>query len=347
MSRFQYARCRASDADAAFMIDDSADAHSALDGIVSSSPALRDALDRIDRVAPTSATVLISGETGTGKELVARAIHRRSRRAGRPFVAVNLAAIPEPLVASELFGHEHGAFTGAVQRRIGRFEQADHGTLFLDEVGELSNEMQVALLRVLQEGEFERLGASQTRRVDVRVIAATHRHLECEVDQPRFRQDLYYRLSVFPIHLPPLRERTADIPALVRHFMRKVERRLDRRFSDVERPSLERLQAFSWPGNIRQLENVVEQSAILCDGPVLSVPASLLQERAPRPATAGLERILDEREREAIELALTATGGQVAGRAGAAAQLGVPPSTLESKIRRLQIDKLTFRRSQR
>ena len=347
MFRFEHARSGASSGDAALAVGDFGDAQSTRDGIVSRSPALRDVLDRIDRVAPTSTTVLISGETGTGKELVARAIHRRSRRVSRPFVAVNLAAIPEPLLASELFGHEHGAFTGAVQRRIGRFEQAERGTLFLDEIGELSNEMQVALLRVLQEGEFERLGGSQTRQADVRIIAATHRCLEHEVDLQRFRSDLYYRVSVFPIHLPPLRERTADIRSLVQHFMREVGRRLGRLFSDIEPSSLERMEAFSWPGNIRQLENVVEQSAILCDGPVLTVPDSLLQEAAARPAAAALERILERREREAIEMALAETGGQVAGAAGAAAQLGVPPSTLESKIRRLQIDKLTFRRPRR
>jgi formate hydrogenlyase transcriptional activator len=313
------------------------------DGIISHSPALCDALDRINRVASTNATVLITGETGTGKELVARAIHRRSRRAMRPLLAVHLAAIPESLMASELFGYEPGAFTGAAQRRIGRFEQAHHATLFLDEVGELSNEMQVALLRVVQEGTFERLGASQTRQVDVRVIAATNRALETEVDRQRFRADLYYRLSVFPIHLPPLRERPEDIPALVEHFLRDIGRRIDREFTGIERASLERLQAFSWPGNIRQLENIIEQAAILCDDLRLHVPASLVVERpSTRLATSRLAATLCANEQQLIEEALAAAGGRVAGRAGAAARLGLSASTLESKIRRLGIDKTRF-----
>jgi transcriptional regulator with GAF, ATPase, and Fis domain len=313
-------------------------------GIVTGSPALREALNRLDRVAPTDATVLITGETGTGKELVARAIHRRSRRAAHPLVALNLAAVPESLVPSELFGHEHGAFTGAVQRRIGRFEQADRATLFLDEVGELSNETQVPLLRVLQEGEFERLGSSQTRHVDVRVIAATHRILEMEVKQQRFRPDLYYRLSVFPIHLPPLRERVEDIPALVNHFLLDLERKLGRCFAGVEPASLALMQAFSWPGNIRQLENVIEQSAILCDDAILHVPAPLLDEHGSAwGAPSRLDVVLDKNEQQMIEEALATAGGRVAGRAGAAARLGVPPSTLESKIKRFSIDKCRYR----
>jgi formate hydrogenlyase transcriptional activator len=314
------------------------------DGIVSRSTALQEALLRIERVAPTNATVLITGETGTGKELVARAIHRRSLRAGHPLVAVNVGAIPETLVSSELFGHEHGAFTGAVQRRIGRFEQADRGTLFLDEVGELSSDMQVALLRVLQEGEFERLGSSQTRRTDIRVIAATNRLLEDDVERQRFRADLYYRLSVFPINMPPLRERSEDIPALVHHFLRQTQRKLGRQFAGVQPESLERLQAFSWPGNIRQLENIVEQSAILCDEPLLDIPGTLLEERhlAKSPASR-LDAVLEENERQMIEDALTAARGRVSGRSGAAERLGLRPSTLESKIRRYSIDKLRYR----
>jgi transcriptional regulator with GAF, ATPase, and Fis domain len=316
------------------------------DGIVSHSSALHDALDRIDRVAPTNATVMITGETGTGKELVARAIHRRSHRANHPLVAMNVGAIPESLVSSELFGHEHGAFTGAVQRRIGRFEQADRATLFLDEVGELSNEMQVALLRVLQEGEFERLGSSQTRHVDIRIIAATHRQLEDEMAQQHFRADLFYRLSVFPIHLPPLRERADDIPALVNHFLRQIERKIGRHFLGIEPASLERMQRFSWPGNIRQLENIIEQSAILCDEPLLDVPAALLDERHhTRPPTSRLDAVLNESEQQMIEGALVAAHGRVSGRSGAAARLGLPPSTLESKIRRYNIDKQSFRRA--
>jgi formate hydrogenlyase transcriptional activator len=317
---------------------------STLDTIVGSSPALREAFERIERVAPTNATVLITGETGTGKELVARAVHRRSMRATRPMVAVNVGAIPESLISSELFGHEHGAFTGAVQRRIGRFEQADHATLFLDEVGELTNEIQVALLRVLQEGEFERLGSSQTRRVDVRVIAATHRALDEEVARQAFRADLFYRLNVFPIRLPPLRERASDVPALAEHFIHRVNRKLARQYTAIDPASLERLRAFSWPGNIRQLENIIEQSAILCDRPLLEVPASLLDEKqAALPASSRLGAVLRNSERHLIEEALAATGGRVSGPSGAAVRLGLPPSTLESKIRRYRIDKLCYR----
>jgi formate hydrogenlyase transcriptional activator len=318
------------------------------DGIVSRSPVMRDALYRLERVAPTDTTVLITGETGTGKELIARAIHRRSRRAHHPMTAVNLGAIPETLVATELFGHEPGAFTGAVQRRIGRFELADRATLFLDEVGELAPDMQVALLRVLQEGEFERLGGSQTRHVDVRIIAATNRDLESEVDRGRFRADLFYRLSVFPIHLPPLRERPEDIPLLAMHFLRRLDKRLGRRFLEIAPESLERLQAFSWPGNIRQLENVIEQGAILSDEPQLKVPPALLVERrGGARSTSRLGAALEENEQRLIEEALSAAQGRVSGHSGAAARLGVPASTLESKIKKLNIDKLRYRMADR
>ena len=315
------------------------------DGILSRSGAIRDALDRLARVAPTDVTVLVTGETGTGKELVARAIHRRSRRARRPLVAVNVGAVPDALVASELFGYEQGAFTGALQRRAGRFEMADRGTLFLDEIGELSPEMQVALLRVLQEGEFERLGGTQTRHVDVRIVAATHRDLEMEVHRGRFRADLFYRLSVFPIHLPPLRDRAEDIPALALRFLAEVGRRMGRKFEAIEPLSLARLQAFSWPGNVRELENVIEHSAILCDDAELHVPPALLVQRHPRPASAGqLDATLRQSEQELIANALQAAHGRVSGPRGAAARLGVPASTLESKIRKLHIDKLEYRR---
>jgi formate hydrogenlyase transcriptional activator len=259
-------------------------------------------------------------------------------------VAVNLAAIPEPLVASELFGHEQGAFTGASQRRIGRFEIADRGTLFLDEIGELSLEMQVALLRVVQEGEFERLGACQTRRVDVRLIAATNRDLERSMDDGRFRADLFYRLSVFPIHLPPLRERREDILPLAEFFLREITPRLGRTFVGIEPASIERLNAFSWPGNIRQLENVIEHSAILCDDPLLRVPPMLMVEkRIGSGQTSRLDTALQTNEQQMIERALQETEGRVSGPSGAAARLGVPASTLESKIRRFNIDKLRFR----
>jgi formate hydrogenlyase transcriptional activator len=314
------------------------------DGIVSRSPALHEARERLDRVAGVDTTVLITGETGTGKELMARTLHRRSRRAHRPLVAVNLAAIPEPLVASELFGHEQGAFTGAIQRRIGRFETADRGTLFLDEVGELTADMQVALLRIVQEGEFERLGASQTRKVDVRMIVATNRNLEDAVDERQFRSDLYYRLSVFPIHLPPLRERREDIPALAEFFLKQLAARLARKFTGIEPASLERLVDYSWPGNIRQLQNIVEHSAIMCDEPQLRVPPTLLVEKRTAVSFASkLDTALHGNERLMIEQALDNAQGRVSGPAGAAARLGVPASTLESKIKRLQIDKLRYR----
>jgi transcriptional regulator with GAF, ATPase, and Fis domain len=314
------------------------------DRVICHSPAVREALDRLERVAPMDTTVLLTGETGTGKELMARTLHRRSRRSARPLVAVNLAAMPESLVASELFGHEQGAFTGAVQRRIGRFEMAERGTLFLDEVGELSLDMQVTLLRVVQDGEFERLGASQTRTVDVRLITATNQSLEEAVEQGRFRADLFYRLSVFPIHLPPLRERREDIQGLAEFFLHRLPQRIGRRFIGIESESLERLLAFSWPGNIRQLQNVIEHSAILCDEPLLRVPPMLLAEKRPGvTATSRLDATLQSDEQRMIEQALVAAQGRVAGPAGAAVRLGVPASTLESKIKRFNIDKLRYR----
>jgi transcriptional regulator with GAF, ATPase, and Fis domain len=318
--------------------------HGAAFDIVSDSPALREALDSLERVAPTDTTVLLTGETGTGKEVMARALHRRSRRGNRPLITVHLAAIPEALVASELFGHESGAFTGAVQRRIGRFEIADRATLFLDEVGELSPEMQVGLLRIVQEGEFERLGSCQTRRADVRLIAATNRNLEQAVDEGRFREDLFYRLSVFPIHLPPLRERREDIPLLAEFYLRQLNSRLGRQFIGIEQESMDRLIAFNWPGNIRQLENVIERSAILCDDAVLRVPATLIAEKRTGLRIASrLDTALQHNEQHMIEEALEEASGQVSGPTGAAARLGVPGSTLESKIKRFGIDKLRYR----
>jgi transcriptional regulator with GAF, ATPase, and Fis domain len=314
------------------------------DGIVSRSAVLCDALDRVGRVAPMDTTVMLMGETGTGKELMARVLHRRSRRAARPMVAANLASIPEALVASELFGHEQGAFTGASQRRIGRFEVADRGTLFLDEVGELSPALQVALLRVLQEGEFERLGSSQTRKVDVRLITATNRDLEQLVEDRGFRADLFYRLSVFPIRLPPLRDRREDVPLLAHYFLEHIAERIGRTFDGIDQASLERLEAFSWPGNIRQLQNVIEHSAILCDSQKLCVPADLLVEKnVCLTSGSRLDTTLQMNELHMIERALQEADGRVSGRTGAAARLGLPPSTLESKIRRLHIDKLHYR----
>jgi formate hydrogenlyase transcriptional activator len=312
--------------------------------IVGRSPALAALLDQLERVAPTEAPVLMTGETGTGKELTARSLHQRSRRAGGPFLAVNLATIPEALVAAELFGHEQGAFTGAGQRRKGRFELADGGTLFLDEIGELSPAVQVMLLRVLQEGEFERLGSGQTLSVNVRVVAATNRDLESAVTQGYFRADLFYRLSVFPLHLPPLRERRDDVPLLVEHLLRGIERRLGRRFTGIEPKSLDRLGRCSWPGNIRQLQNVLERSAILCDQDMLYVPAAFTSDASPSlHQSSALAEALDESESHLIADALEQSGGRVSGRGGAAVILGISPSTLESKIRRLQIDKYRYR----
>jgi transcriptional regulator with GAF, ATPase, and Fis domain len=315
------------------------------DGIVGHAPALQDALARVERVAPIDTTVLVTGETGTGKELIARELHRRSQRTSRPMVPVNLASIPEQLVASELFGHEPGAFTGAVQRRIGRFETADRSTLFLDEIGELSLEMQVALLRVVQDGEYSRLGACQARHVDVRLIVATNRSLDQAVEEGRFRVDLFYRLSVFPIHLPPLRERKDDIPLIADAFVRRLSVKRDRPFTGIEPSSMARLAAFSWPGNVRQLLNVLEQSFIMCDGPELHVPPMLLLEKAGtvHSGSSTLEAALRGTEQRLIEQALKAADGQVSGSTGAAVRLGVPASTLESKIRRFNIDKLRFR----
>ena len=316
----------------------------ARDEIIGRSAAVSVVLDLVERVAATDTPVLISGETGTGKELTAHTLHLRSRRAQRPFVAVNLAMIPEELVAAELFGHEQGAFTGAHQRRIGRFEMGDGGTLFLDEIGELSPAVQVALLRVLQEGEFERLGSGQTKRVDVRLIAATNQNLENAVHEGRFRADLYYRLSVFPVHLPPLRARREDIAALAEYILRRIGQRLGRHFAGIEPASLDRLIGYEWPGNIRQLQNVLERSAILCDEEWLHVPEAFTND--PTPSARRVSRLaesLTTNERQLIEQALEDARGQVSGANGAAAMLGVSASTLESKIRRLIIDKSRFR----
>ena len=316
----------------------------ARDEIIGGSAAVSVVLDLIGRVAATDTLVLISGETGTGKELTAHTLHLRSRRAQRPFVAANLAVIPKELVAAELFGHEQGAFTGAHQRRIGRFEMGDGGTLFLDEIGELSPAVQVALLRVLQEGEFERLGSGQTKRVDVRLIAATNQNLENAVHEGRFRADLYYRLSVFPVHLPPLRARREDIAALAEYILRRIGQRLGRHFAGIEPASLDRLIGYEWPGNIRQLQNVLERSAILCDEEWLHVPEAFTND--PTPSARRVSRLaesLTTNERQLIEQALEDARGQVSGANGAAAILGVSASTLESKIRRLMIDKSRFR----
>jgi len=322
------------------------DKASMFEEIVGSSAPLKKLLSRISKVAPTDSSVLITGETGTGKELVARAIHRRSRRSSCAFVSVNCAAIPRELIASELFGHEKGAFTGATQRRLGRFELAEKGTLFLDEVGELPAETQTALLRVLQEHEFERIGGSGSIRADVRVIAATNRDLEAAIAAGTFRSDLFYRLNVFPVDMPPLRERKDDIPLLVEYFLDRFGRKAGRSFRTVDKTSLDMLKSYSWPGNIRELQNVIERSVIVSETEAFSVDASWLSRRprAPEPANSfELPQQLASQEKEIVEAALRECKGRVSGASGAAARLGMPGSTLESKIRSLKIDKKRFK----
>lgn len=306
--------------------------------ILAHSTALKRVLETIEQVATTDATVLITGETGAGKELFARAIHRRSPRARGPFIKVNCAAIPDTLLAAELFGHERGAFTGAIDRRKGRFEQAHGGTLFLDEIGELPQEMQVLLLRVLQEREFERLGGTHTLQVDVRLVAATNRDLTEDVRAGRFRSDLYYRLNVFPVHVPALRERPEDIAPLVAHFAEKYGTRFGRKISRIDRGTLSVLQAHSWPGNVRELENAVERAVILSRGGVLHLDVAMLS-----AAEGSSRQQARSEEREAIEAALTASRGRVAGETGAAKKLGCPASTLEFRIKKLGIDKFRYR----
>jgi PAS domain S-box-containing protein len=308
--------------------------------IVGTSPRLQAVLARLTKVARTDSTVLITGETGTGKELIARAIHKNSDRAHRPFVSVNCAAIPRDLIASELFGHEKGAFTGALQRRIGRFELAEGGTLFLDEIGELPAETQVALLRVLQEREFQRVGSNQTIRANVRVIVATHRDLPAAIEDGTFRSDLYYRINVFPLEIPALRDRKEDIRLLVEYFIDRYAQKTGKRIQNIEKKSLDRLQSYRWPGNIRELQNVIERSVILCDSENFSVDESWLSAQ-PRPSRPLTEEMVSQ-EKELIEAALAGCKGRVSGPVGAAAKLGMPPSTLDSKIRALKIDKHRF-----
>jgi transcriptional regulator with GAF, ATPase, and Fis domain len=308
--------------------------------IVGNAQVLREVLARVARVAPTDSTVLITGETGTGKELIARAIHKHSKRSGKPFISVNCAAIPKDLIASELFGHERGAFTGALQRRIGRFEQAEGGTIFLDEIGELPAETQVALLRVLQEREFERLGGTQTIRANVRVIAATHRDLAAAIENSSFRSDLFYRINVFPVEVPSLRQRQDDIQLLVEYFIDRYSSRVGKKIKRIRRSSLDKLKSYSWPGNIRELQNVIERSVILCDTDEFSIDESWLLGQH-----SGNRRLTDEieaQEKEQIEAALARTRGRISGATGAAQELGMPPSTLDSKIKSLKIDKRRF-----
>jgi len=322
------------------------DKGSMCDEIVGSSGALQKVLSLVSKVAPTDATVLITGETGTGKELVARAIHRRSRRSSRAFVSVNCAAIPRDLIASELFGHEKGSFTGALQRRLGRFELAEGGTIFLDEVGELPLETQIALLRVLQEHEFERVGGTRSIRTNVRVIAATNRNLPAAIATETFRSDLFYRLNVFPIDMPPLRERREDIPVLVEYFVDHCARKVGKNIQGITKESLDLLRSYPWPGNIRELQNVIERSVIMCETENFSVDKTWLAQQpvaSEAKSQSSFSQKLASQEKEMIESALRESEGRVFGPSGAAAKLGISRSTLESKIRSLRINKNRFK----
>jgi transcriptional regulator with GAF, ATPase, and Fis domain len=322
------------------------DKGSMCDEIVGSSGALQKVLSLVSKVAPTDATVLITGETGTGKELIARAIHRQSRRSSRAFVTVNCAAIPRDLIASELFGHEKGSFTGALQRRLGRFELAEGGTIFLDEVGELPLGTQIALLRVLQEHEFERVGGTRSIRTNVRVVAATNRNLQAAIAAGTFRSDLFYRLNVFPIDMPPLRDRREDIPVLVEYFVDHCARKVGKNIQGITKESLDLLRSYPWPGNIRELQNVIERSVIMCETENFSVDKTWLA-RQPLAIEPKIPPDLSEKlaaeEKEMIEAALRESAGRVFGPSGAATKLGIARSTLESKIRSLKIAKNSFK----
>jgi formate hydrogenlyase transcriptional activator len=313
--------------------------------IVGSSEPLRKVLSQISKVALSDSTVLILGQTGTGKELIARAIHRRSRRARRSFICVNCGAMTPSLIASELFGHEKGSFTGATQRRLGRFEAANGGTIFLDEVGDLPPDIQITLLRVLQEREIERVGSDRPTPVDVRVLAATHRNLEKLVREGRFRQDLLYRLNVVPITMPSLHEREVDIPILVEYFIARFGKKVGKKFQTIEKETLKTMQQYEWPGNVRELQNVIERAVILSDSDTLTVDEAWLK-RTPSEALnpdLTLNGTLQALEKEVIEAALAESQGRISGHGGAAAKLGVPDSTLETKIKRLRIDKYGFK----
>jgi transcriptional regulator with GAF, ATPase, and Fis domain len=316
--------------------------------ILGTSPALQAVVSRVVKVAPTDCSVLITGETGTGKELIARAIHKRSMRSQRAFVSVNCAALAPSLISSELFGHEKGAFTGATQRRLGRFELANGGTIFLDEIGELPAETQVALLRVLQEREFERVGGTQSIQVDVRMVAATNRNLKVAIANGTFRSDLFYRLNVFPIQMPPLRERKDDILALLEYFVQRFGRKLGKNFSRIDKRTVELFRSYDWPGNVRELQNVVERSVIVSPDHVFCVDEAWLFTDAAktRPGHHELESTNGDsgRERQIIEAALAESGGRVYGTNGAAAKLRIPPSTLDFKIKKLKICKNHFKR---
>jgi PAS domain S-box-containing protein len=321
------------------------DRSSMFEEIVGESPAVQAVLARVAKVGPTDSTVLITGETGTGKELIARAIHKRSQRSPRAFVSVNCAAIPPSLIASELFGHEKGAFTGAMQRHLGRFELAEGGTIFLDEIGELPPETQIALLRVLQEREFERVGGSKPIRSNVRVITATNRDLQASIAAGTFRSDLYYRLNVFPIEMPPLREREEDIPLLVEYFIDRYATKAGKKIRGINRATLDRLRTYAWPGNIRELQNVIERSIIVCETENFTVDESWLSREPGRAdqTVRPLFKMPEAEEKKAIEAALADAAGRVSGPSGAAAKLGIPPSTLDSKIRALKINKHRYK----
>ena len=311
--------------------------------IVGNSAALKRVLEAVKKVAPYDSTVLLLGETGTGKELIAQAIHRGSPRCDHSLVRVNCAALPAELIASELFGHEKGAFTGALQQRIGRFEAANGGTIFLDEIAELSPEIQVSLLRVLQEKEFERVGGNRTIKTDVRVIAASNKDLWREVSAGRFRMDLFYRLNVFPVHVPPLRERVNDIPVLVDYFAARLAARTGKKISQIEKQSLCAMQQYSWPGNIRELQNVIERCVILAESEVLRVEPGMLMQEPQSVATAPITTGLGSDRKGQIEAVLRETRGRVYGPRGAAARLGLPATTLDSQIRALDINKHQFK----
>jgi len=321
------------------------DSSSMYGDIVGSSSVLQGVLRQVSKVAKTDATVLILGETGSGKELIARAIHKKSSRGNRAFVSVNCASIPTSLIAAELFGHEKGAFTGALQRRIGRFEAADGGTIFLDEIGDLLLETQVTLLRVLQEREIERVGSSTPIPVDVRVIAATNRDLEAAVESGAFRQDLYYRLNVVPILNPPLRDRVEDIPVLVEFLVARYAKRMRKTIRAVEKRTIKLLQSYEWPGNVRELQNVVERAVVLCEGDTFSIEESWLRGTTAQSSTRVTRSAvtLAEGEKKLIENALKESLGKVSGPGGAASKLGIPRQTLESKLKLLKIDRASFR----
>ncbi len=334
------------DANENFALRQGADKACTFEEIVGTSAVLRRVLARVAKVAHTDATVLITGETGTGKELIARAVHRRSQRSSRAFVGVNCAAVPRDLIGSELFGHEKGSFTGAVQRRLGRFELAEGGTIFLDEVGELPPETQIALLRVLQEHEFERVGGTRSIHTNVRVVAATNRNLQAAIAAGTFRSDLFYRLNVFPIEMPPLRERQEDIPVLVEYFIDRCARKVGKRIRGINKESLDLLQSYPWHGNIRELQNVIERSVIMCETDNFSIDETWFSEQtfSTEPKSPlELSKRLARQEKEMIEAALRESAGRVSGPLGAATKLRMPRSTVESKSRSLRISKNRFK----